>query len=75
VSFGVAIRAIDCELISMKKPIVKDVKIKKPEVALKTGVELTDRQRRVFAEFAGRKGGKGAPHTVAADPEASDTDS
>jgi len=71
----VAIRAIDCELISMKKPIVKDVKIKKPEVALKTGVELTDRQRRCFAEFAGRKGGKSAPYPVAADPEASNTDS
>jgi len=59
----------------MSKKIVKDVKIKKPEVALKTGVELTDRQRRVFAEFAGRKGGKGAPYPVAADPEASNTDS
>ena len=70
-----AIRAIDCELISMKKPIVKDVKIKKPEVALKTGVELTDRQRRCFEEFAERKGEKSAPHTVAADPEASNPDS
>ena len=70
-----AIRASDCELSAMRKQIVKDVKIKKPEVALKTGVELTDRQRRCFAEFAGRKGGKGAPHTVAADPEASNTDS
>ena len=70
-----AIRAIDCELSAMRKQIVKDVKIKKPEVALKTGVELTDRQRRVFAEFAGRKGGKSAPYSVAADPEASNTDS
>ena len=70
-----AIRASDCELSAMRKQIVKDVKIKKPEVALKTGVELTDRQRRVFAEFAGRKGGNGAPYPVAADPEASNTDS
>ena len=74
-SFGLAIRASDCELISMKKPIVKDVKIKKPEVTLKTGVELTDRQRRCFAEYAGRKGGNGAPYPVAANPEASNTDS
>jgi len=70
-----AIRASDCELISMKKPIVKDAKIWKPEVALKTGVELTDRQRRCFAEFTERKGGKGAPYPVAADPEAPNTDS
>jgi hypothetical protein len=59
----------------MRKQIVKEVKMKKPEVALKTGVELTDRQRRCFAEFARRKGGNGAPYSVAADPEASDTDS
>jgi len=70
-----AIRAIDCELSAMSKKIVKDVKIKKPEVALKTRVELTDRQRRCFAEYAGRKGGNGAPYPVAADPEASNTDS
>ena len=70
-----AIRASDCELSAMRKQIVKEVKIKKPEVALKTGVELTDRQRRCFAEYAGRKGGNGAPYPVAADPEASNTDS
>jgi len=70
-----AIRAIDCELSAMSKKIVKDVKIKKPEVALKTGVELTDRQRRCFEEFAERKGEKSAKNPVAADPEASHTDS
>jgi len=37
--------------------------------------KLSDRQKRCFAEFAGRKGGNGAPYPVAADPEASNTDS
>jgi hypothetical protein len=59
----------------MKKPIVKDTKIWKPEVALKRGVLLTDRQRRCFEEFAERKGEKSAKNPVAADPEASNTDS